>query len=132
MRFEGGERKSIQTDRVILIPGPKKEITTVRNIFDLFTVGLKSPETSLGFSTNAVSALTWDELGLETRFISSLSTLNTSAPTFLTAYRARLVNSGERIQPRCGYEETVPSKRSFPSQSSSGLRRLSNRGPSKC
>ena len=41
--LKAGERKSIQTDRVILIPGPKKEITTVRNIFDLFTVGLKSP-----------------------------------------------------------------------------------------
>ena len=41
--LKAGERKSIQTDRVILIPGPKKEITVVRNIFDLFTVGLKSP-----------------------------------------------------------------------------------------
>ena len=38
-----GERKAIQADRVVLIPGPKNEITTVRNIFDLFTSGLKSP-----------------------------------------------------------------------------------------
>ena len=41
--LKAGERKAIQTDRVILIPGPKNEITTVRNIFDLFTVHLKSP-----------------------------------------------------------------------------------------
>jgi DNA invertase Pin-like site-specific DNA recombinase len=41
--LKAGERKAIQTDRVILIPGPKKEVTTVRSIFDLFTVNLKSP-----------------------------------------------------------------------------------------
>jgi DNA invertase Pin-like site-specific DNA recombinase len=38
-----GERKSVQTDRVILIPGPKEEIETVREIFELFTVQLKTP-----------------------------------------------------------------------------------------
>jgi DNA invertase Pin-like site-specific DNA recombinase len=38
-----GERKSIQTDRVILIPGPTDEICVVQEIFDLFTVDLKSP-----------------------------------------------------------------------------------------
>ena len=31
-----GERKSLQTDRVILIPGPHDEIATVRDIFRLF------------------------------------------------------------------------------------------------
>jgi DNA invertase Pin-like site-specific DNA recombinase len=41
--LKAGERKAIQTDRVILIPGPKSEIKTVPNIFDLFTVDLKSP-----------------------------------------------------------------------------------------
>src|ERR1700679_3986266 len=41
--LKAGERKAIQTDRVILIPGPKNEIKTVRKIFDLFTVDLKSP-----------------------------------------------------------------------------------------
>src|SRR5215470_10320647 len=32
-----GEHKSIQTDRVILIPGPEHELQVVRKIFDLFT-----------------------------------------------------------------------------------------------
>ena len=31
-----GERKSLQTDRVILVPGPEGEIETVRQIYDLF------------------------------------------------------------------------------------------------
>ena len=33
-----GERKSIATDRVILVPGPQEEIDLVREIFRLFTV----------------------------------------------------------------------------------------------
>jgi DNA invertase Pin-like site-specific DNA recombinase len=33
-----GERKSIQTDRIVLIPGPPEEIAVVQNIFDLYTV----------------------------------------------------------------------------------------------
>jgi DNA invertase Pin-like site-specific DNA recombinase len=32
-----GERKSLQTDRVILIPGPDEEVATVQEIFRLFT-----------------------------------------------------------------------------------------------
>ena len=31
-----GERKSLQTDRVILVPGPEGEVETVRKIYDLF------------------------------------------------------------------------------------------------
>ena len=31
-----GERKSLQTDRVILIPGPEQEVAVVREIYDLF------------------------------------------------------------------------------------------------
>ena len=37
-----GERKSIQSDRVRLIPGPRKELAIVREIFRLFTVDRKS------------------------------------------------------------------------------------------
>jgi DNA invertase Pin-like site-specific DNA recombinase len=37
-----GEQKSIQTDRVILTPGPDEEVSTVLDIFDLFTVDLRS------------------------------------------------------------------------------------------
>ena len=33
-----GERKSIQNDRVILVPGPEEEVKVVRMMFDLYTV----------------------------------------------------------------------------------------------
>jgi DNA invertase Pin-like site-specific DNA recombinase len=33
-----GERKSIQSDRVVLIPGPQRELAIVREIFSMFTV----------------------------------------------------------------------------------------------
>ncbi len=40
-----GERKSLQTDRVILVPGPEREIEDVRDIYDLFvTKGNKERE----------------------------------------------------------------------------------------
>jgi len=32
-----GERKSLQTDRVVLIPGPEEELATVQNIYSMFT-----------------------------------------------------------------------------------------------
>ena len=35
-QLEFGQRKSLQTDRVILVPGPRKEIETVRRIYRLF------------------------------------------------------------------------------------------------
>jgi DNA invertase Pin-like site-specific DNA recombinase len=35
-----GDYKSLQTDRVVLIPGPEEEVAVVRNIFNLFTDGL--------------------------------------------------------------------------------------------
>lgn len=37
-----GEEKSIQTDRVVLIPGPEEELSIVRNIFTLFTTSQMS------------------------------------------------------------------------------------------
>jgi DNA invertase Pin-like site-specific DNA recombinase len=40
-----GERKSLQTDRVILVPGPEREVEAVRHIYDLFvTKGNKERE----------------------------------------------------------------------------------------
>ena len=33
-----GERKSIQNERVILVPGPEEEVKVVRMIFDLYTI----------------------------------------------------------------------------------------------
>lgn len=43
--LQRGERKSIATDRVVLVPGPENEVELVREIFQLFTVeqlGLKA------------------------------------------------------------------------------------------
>jgi DNA invertase Pin-like site-specific DNA recombinase len=37
-----GERKSLQTDRVILVPGPEFEVETVRQIYELFVVQNKT------------------------------------------------------------------------------------------
>ncbi|WP_426575872.1 recombinase family protein [Xenorhabdus stockiae] len=36
--LEFGQRKSIQTDRIILIPGPQNEVDIVNQIFDMFIV----------------------------------------------------------------------------------------------
>ena len=33
-----GERKSLQTDRVILVPGPDAEIAVFRDIYELFVI----------------------------------------------------------------------------------------------
>lgn len=35
--LRAGEQKSLQTDRVVLVPGPAKEVETVRRIYRLFT-----------------------------------------------------------------------------------------------
>jgi DNA invertase Pin-like site-specific DNA recombinase len=35
--LDAGEQKSIQTDRVILVPGPREEVETVRRIYRLFS-----------------------------------------------------------------------------------------------
>lgn len=40
--LERGERKFIQSDRVILVPGPKNEVETVRRVFHAFVSELKS------------------------------------------------------------------------------------------
>lgn len=47
-----GEHKSIQTDRVILIPGPRQEVETVRHIFSTFVEEQKS-ETDIAEELNA-------------------------------------------------------------------------------
>jgi len=41
--LEAGERKSIATDRIILIPGPEKEIEIVNEIFRLYALERSSP-----------------------------------------------------------------------------------------
>jgi len=52
-----GERKSLQTDRVILIPGPEEELKTVRTIYELFIQHLKS-EREIASHLNARCILT--------------------------------------------------------------------------
>ncbi|APT32987.1 hypothetical protein MCBMB27_03696 [Methylobacterium phyllosphaerae] len=45
-----GERKSLQTDRVILVPGPETELLTVRRMYDLFVAGV--PEREIAATLN--------------------------------------------------------------------------------
>jgi DNA invertase Pin-like site-specific DNA recombinase len=52
-----GERKSIQTDRVILIPGPEEELAVVREIFQRFT-GDRQEERDIAEVLNARGVLT--------------------------------------------------------------------------
>lgn len=39
-----GERKSLQTDRVVLVPGPEIEVDAVRRMYRLFTTGIRERE----------------------------------------------------------------------------------------
>jgi DNA invertase Pin-like site-specific DNA recombinase len=43
-----GEKKSIQTDRVILVPGPDEEIATVRRVYRLFLAERRTEEKYIG------------------------------------------------------------------------------------
>src|SRR5690606_15862400 len=47
-----GEHKSLQTDRVVLVPGPDEEVRTVRRIYDLF-VSQGRPEGEIAHLLNA-------------------------------------------------------------------------------
>lgn len=49
-----GERKSLQTDRVILVPGPDDEVTTVRRMYDLFLSGLPEGEIADGLNRDGL------------------------------------------------------------------------------
>src|ERR1022692_2655171 len=51
-----GERKSLQTERVILTPGPENELRTVRRIYDLFTADHQN-ETQIATNLNAEGIL---------------------------------------------------------------------------
>jgi DNA invertase Pin-like site-specific DNA recombinase len=52
-----GEHKSIQTDRVILIPGPPEDVAVVREIYDRFTKGSQS-EATIADALNTRAVLT--------------------------------------------------------------------------
>ena len=53
-----GEHKSIQTDRVILVPGPAEEVATVRRIYRLFIADRRS-EGEIAHVLNESGAGTW-------------------------------------------------------------------------
>ncbi|MEL7396954.1 MAG: recombinase family protein [Pseudomonadota bacterium] len=55
--LERGEHKSIQTDRVTLVPGPAEEIAIVQEIFQAFVEDRK-PETEIAEALNARGILT--------------------------------------------------------------------------
>jgi DNA invertase Pin-like site-specific DNA recombinase len=52
-----GEHKSIQTDRIVLIPGPEEELETIRFIYDAFVVQGRS-ETEIAESLNQKGIVT--------------------------------------------------------------------------
>jgi len=52
-----GEQKSLQTDRVVLIPGPDEEVDAVRRIYQAFISGGKS-ETQIATSLNVQGMVT--------------------------------------------------------------------------
>ncbi|MCU1302763.1 MAG: putative recombinase, partial [Candidatus Sulfotelmatobacter sp.] len=52
-----GERKSLQTDRVILMPGPPEEIAVVRQLYRMFVVQRRT-ETEIAVSLNAEGLVT--------------------------------------------------------------------------
>jgi DNA invertase Pin-like site-specific DNA recombinase len=55
--LQRGERKSLQTDRVILVPGPGREVEIVRRIYRLFTQQLRT-EAEIASSLNAEGLIT--------------------------------------------------------------------------
>ncbi|MNV15014.1 Recombinase [compost metagenome] len=50
--LERGEQKSLQTDRVVLIPGPPEEVEVVRRLYRMFVLQLRS-ETEIAAALNA-------------------------------------------------------------------------------
>ncbi|MCZ6704983.1 MAG: recombinase family protein, partial [Bacteroidetes bacterium] len=55
--LSSGQHKSFQTDRVVLVPGPRKEVETVRWMYKQFTLEFKS-EADIAISLNARGILT--------------------------------------------------------------------------
>jgi hypothetical protein len=68
MELAFGQRKSIQTERVILVPGPAHEIETVNNVYDLF-IERKSSLNEIARTLNArgvpnVTARKWTAISV--------------------------------------------------------------------
>lgn len=56
-QLQAGERKSLQTDRVILVPGPENEVALVREIYEQF-VQSRASEREIAQSLNAANRRT--------------------------------------------------------------------------
>lgn len=56
-QLQAGERKSLQTDRVILVPGPENEVALVREIYEQF-VQRRASEREIAQSLNAANRRT--------------------------------------------------------------------------
>src|SRR5258708_2589604 len=54
-KLEDGQRKSLQTDRVILVPGPQSEAKIIRSIFDSFVIQKKTrTQIAAGLNDNTI------------------------------------------------------------------------------
>ena len=76
-----GEYKSLTTDRVILVPGPKKETALVREIFAMVLRGLRCSEISRNLNKRGFGAKTV-ECGTTKRSEQCSHTLNTLVVMF--------------------------------------------------
>ena len=63
-----GEHKSIQTDRVILVPGPEEEVEIVRWMYEAFVKEGKTSGKLLSFSTRGEFSPIFNALGPAERF----------------------------------------------------------------
>ena len=97
-----GMHKSIQTDRVILIPGPESEMQVVRDIYDRFTQRRSTEKRSLHRSTIEDCSPIWDGLGHVGRFIRSLRTRSMLAQMSTTAGPSSSSESASSTRLRCG------------------------------
>ena len=83
-----GEQKSLQTDRVILVPGPADEIATVDRIYRLFVEAGKTEAEIAEILNGAGTAPTWPALDPRHACIRCSPTRSTSATTSTIASRS--------------------------------------------
>ena len=106
-QLEYGQRKSLQTDRVVLKPGPAFEVSTVRQVFKSFVIGRKSV-TEIAKELNAKQIRTirgnlWRKANKLTKFSPTKFTLGISysIEPLISSSKSPLL-----ILLRCGYGKT--------------------------
>ena len=101
-----GERKSLQTDRVVLGLGPQDEIDHVRRIYTMFVDdGLSEQEIASRLNNEGILT-DFDRKWLDHPCIKSSPTKNTSETMFSTAFPSSSSKS-ERKQVKAGSERKV-------------------------